>query len=60
MTLLIFAFGVLVFLMTVYGTVVAGGIKLTQRQLDEDLELSGLAHIDPNARSSRDVIATEY
>ena len=39
MTLAIFAFGLLVFLITVYGTVVAGGLLLTGRQLDEQPEL---------------------
>jgi hypothetical protein len=36
----IFAIGVLVFLVTVYGAVVAGGLALTERQLDEDPELA--------------------
>ena len=39
MSVLIFAFGVLVFLITVYGTVVVGGLLLTGRQLDEQPEL---------------------
>ena len=39
MSLLIFAFGVLVFLITVYGTVVVGGLFLTGRQLDDQPEL---------------------
>lgn len=39
MSLLIFAFGVLVFLITVYGTVVVGGLLLTDRQLDDRPEL---------------------
>jgi len=39
MSLVIFAFGVLVFLITVYGTVVAGGLFLTGRQLDDQPEL---------------------
>lgn len=33
---LLFVVGVLVFLVTVYGAVVAGGIALTDRQLDEE------------------------
>ena len=40
MSLVIFAFGVLVFLITVYGTVVVGGLFLTNRQLDEQPELT--------------------
>ncbi len=39
MSLAIFAFGVLVFLITVYGTVVIGGLLLTDRQLDDRPEL---------------------
>ena len=39
MSLVIFAFGVLVFLITVYGAVVVGGLFLTGRQLDEQPEL---------------------
>ncbi len=35
----IFAIGVLVFLITVYGTVVTGGLLLTGRQLDEHPDL---------------------
>jgi hypothetical protein len=35
MSLVIFAFGVIVFLITVYGTVMVGGLFLTGRQLDE-------------------------
>lgn len=39
MSLVIFAFGVLVFLITVYGTVVVGGLFLTGRQLDENPQI---------------------
>lgn len=39
MSLVIFAFGVLVFLITVYGTVVVGGLFLTGRQLEAQPEL---------------------
>ncbi len=39
MSTAIFVIGVLVFLITVYGTVVAGGLLLTDRQLDEQPEL---------------------
>ena len=34
--LAIFSIGVVVFLITVYGTVVAGGLTLTERQIDDD------------------------
>ena len=37
---LLFAFGVLVFLITVYGTVVVGGLLLTDRQLSDDPTLT--------------------
>lgn len=39
MSLAIFGFGVLVFLITVYGTVVIGGLLLTDRQLDKQPDL---------------------
>lgn len=39
MTLAIFIIGGFVFLITVYGTVVTGGLLLTERQLDEQPEL---------------------
>ena len=39
MSLAIFAFGVFVFLITVYGTVVSGGLMLTDRQLDDQPDL---------------------
>lgn len=38
-SLVIFGFGVTVFLITVYGTVMAGGLFLTGRQLDEQPDL---------------------
>jgi hypothetical protein len=40
MTLAIFAVGVFVFLVTVYGTVVSGGLMLTDRQLDDQPDLA--------------------
>ena len=48
MSLVIFVFGGLVFLITVYGTVVVGGLFLTNRQLDEQPELT------PNQPRPRD------
>ena len=47
MSVAIFVFGVLVFLITVYGTVVTGGLFLTGRQLDEQPELAA----SPEGRS---------
>jgi hypothetical protein len=38
-SLAIFAFGVFVFLITIYGTVVSGGLMLTDRQLDDQPDL---------------------
>lgn len=49
MSIAIFVFGVLVFLITVYGTVVAGGMMLTGRQLDEQPELIPEASGPPSA-----------
>lgn len=40
MTLAIFVVGIFVFVVTVYGAVVAGGLLLTGRQLDEQPELA--------------------
>ena len=34
--IVIFTIGVVVFLITVYGTIVAGGLNLTERQLEDD------------------------
>ena len=39
MSLAIFVVGVLVFIITVFGTVMAGGLLLTGRQLDSQPEL---------------------
>jgi len=39
MSVAIFVIGVLVFLITVFGTVMAGGLLLTGRQLDSEPEL---------------------
>ena len=40
MTLAIFAVGIVVFLITVYGTVITGGLLLTGNQLDDNPELA--------------------
>jgi hypothetical protein len=39
MTVAIFAVGIVVFLITVFGTVTVGGLMLTGRQLDGDPQL---------------------
>ena len=36
MITVVFAFGVFVFALTVYGTVMAGGMAMTRRQIEED------------------------
>jgi len=41
----VFAFGVFVFALTVYGTVMAGGMAMTRRQIEEDPILS--QQVDP-------------
>ena len=62
MTLAIFAVGIVVFLITVYGTVVGGGLLLTDAQLDDQphlspelLELDGL----DDAARARAIAKTE-
>ncbi len=64
MSLAIFIVGVFVFLITVYGTVVTGGLLLTERQLDEQPELEPEAPIekdlDSTADRARRVISAEF
>lgn len=48
MSVTIFVIGVLVFLITVYGAVMAGGLLLTESQLDQHPEL------EPDAPSQTD------
>jgi hypothetical protein len=43
MTVVIFGIGVLVFFLTVYGTVIGGGLKLTKQQLKSSPELAAKA-----------------
>jgi hypothetical protein len=64
MMVLIFSVGVLVFFLTVYGTVVAGGLQLTREQLKTSPELApgldvGSADAE-NSLPTRDVIAAEF
>jgi|TARA_R110002110_G_scaffold371658_4_gene581650 hypothetical protein len=40
MTLVIFGIGVLVFFLTVYGTVIAGGLQLTKEQMRTNPDLA--------------------
>ncbi len=60
MTLFIFGFGVLVFFLTVYGSVVAGGIKLTTQQLEGDKELADRAGLDGDSSPTRNTITSEF
>lgn len=64
MSLLIFAFGVLIFLITVYGTVVMGGLLLTDKQLDEQPELvpddSDRGDGGVGSETKRPIIPAEY
>lgn len=40
MTIVIFGIGVLIFFLTVYGTVIAGGLELTKKQIQTSPELA--------------------
>lgn len=72
MSLAIFAVGVFVFLVTVYGTVVTGGLMLTNRQLDDQPNLTpssagpdgtaddNVAADDENTSWLRRFVATAY
>ncbi len=61
MTLAIFAVGIVVFLITVYGTVVGGGLLLTDAQLDDQPHLSPeLLELDDAAERARAIIKTEF
>jgi hypothetical protein len=64
MSLAIFIVGVFVFLITVYGTVVTGGLLLTERQLDEQPEFEPDAPTHSDGESTADrarrVITAEF
>lgn len=64
MSTAIFVVGVLVFLVTVYGTVVAGGLMLTDRQLDAQPEFvgapDGVDDHEGTVDRARRVIGTDY
>ena len=62
MSLVIFSFGMLVFLITVYGTVVAGGLQLTVRQLRDDPSLSKRAGVnaDDLDPTSAELVQSEF
>jgi hypothetical protein len=64
MSTAIFVVGVLVFLVTVYGTVVAGGLLLTGSQLDGQPEFvpgpDGIADDEGAVGRARRVIGSDY
>ena len=64
MSVAVFAFGVFVFLITVYGTVVTGSLLLTDRQLDETPELMPQAVRDERdeaaAKGAKPFVPSDY
>ena len=64
MNLAIFAVGIVVFLITVYGTVITGGLLLTGRQLDDNPDLApeslGFDELDEATARARALIDTEF
>ncbi len=58
MSLVIFGFGVLVFFLTVYGTVVAGGVQLTKQQLRTSPDLAPDLAIMVDERDSENGLLT--
>jgi hypothetical protein len=62
--LVIFAFGVLTFLITIYGTVVVGGLLLTARQIDQQPLLragnAGLVRPAAAVDRARSLVHAEY
>jgi hypothetical protein len=58
MTIVIFGFGVLVFFLTVYGTVVAGGVQLTKQQLEVSPDLAPDLAATADERDSDEVLLT--
>jgi hypothetical protein len=64
MTLVIFGVGVLVFFLTVYGTVIAGGLQLTKQQIETSPKLAPKKAGDPGDPEgklpTRDIIRADY
>ncbi len=64
MTLIIFGVGVLVFFLTVYGTVMAGGLRLTKEQLEASPELAPVLVAESKGSTgkvrARDVIDSDF
>ena len=62
MILVVFGVGLFVFFLTVYGTVVAGGLMLTKEQIDKTRELAPGLHgeVSDTDVSISDVIRSEF
>ena len=62
MILVVFGVGLFVFFLTVYGTVVAGGLMLTKEQIDTTRELAPGLHgeVSDTDVSISDVIRSEF
>jgi hypothetical protein len=64
MSLAIFGVGVLVFFLTVYGTVVAGGLRLTRQQLEASPELAPNLATKPgdsdDGLATRDIVRADF
>jgi hypothetical protein len=58
MSLVIFGFGVLVFFLTIYGTVVAGGLQLTKQQLKTSPELAPHLAVSVEAQDPEEGLLT--
>jgi hypothetical protein len=63
-TVVIFGIGVLVFFLTVYGTVIAGGLKLTKQQIKGSPELAAKAAVGVELPEgdvpTQDIIRAEF
>ncbi|MBT4983333.1 MAG: hypothetical protein HOJ85_00635 [Ilumatobacter sp.] len=64
MSLVIFGVGVFVFFLTVYGTVVAGGLQLTKKQIETSPELSPSLDTNPDdpddGLSTSDIVRADF
>lgn len=60
MSVAVFVTGVLVFLITVYGTVAMGGLLLTGRQLDEQPELDPEPSESDGTDSGQPIVPADY
>jgi hypothetical protein len=64
MSLAIFGVGVLVFFLTIYGTVVAGGLRLTRQQLEASPDLAPDLAAGPadseDGLTTRDIVRADF